>query len=56
MRADRAGLRVEDVDRPPLKMRARLYRLDAQVRAALKPGKARSAKKARRTKTKKGPT
>jgi hypothetical protein len=55
-RADRAGLRVEDVDRPPLKKRARLYRLDAQLRAALKLGKARCAKKTRRTKPKKGST
>jgi hypothetical protein len=51
--AERAGLRVEDIARPPLKMRTRLYRLDAQVGAALKQGKARWAKKTRRAKTKK---
>jgi hypothetical protein len=55
-RAEQAGLRVEDIDRPPLKMRARQYRLDAQVRAALKLGKARWAKKTQRAKAKKGPT
>jgi hypothetical protein len=55
-RAQQADLRVEDVARPSLKKRARLYRLDAQVRAALKPGKARCAKKTRRAKTKNGPT
>jgi hypothetical protein len=37
-------------------MRARPYRLGAQVRAALKLGKARCAKKTRRAKAKKGPT
>jgi hypothetical protein len=52
-RADQAGLRVEDLARPPLKKLARLYRLDVQVRAALKPGKARrSAKKTRQAKAK----
>jgi hypothetical protein len=55
-RAQQAGLRIEDVARPSLKKRARLYRLDAQVREALKPGKARRAKKTRRAKAKKGPT
>jgi hypothetical protein len=55
-RADRAGLRVEDIARPPFNDRARLYRLDAQVRTALKLGKARCVKKTRRTKPKKGPT
>jgi hypothetical protein len=52
-RADQAGLRVEDLARLPLKKLARLYRLDVQVRAALKPGKARrSAKKTRQAKAK----
>ena len=46
---------VQDVARPSLKKRARLYRLDAQVRAALKPGKARCAKKTRRAKAKNDP-
>jgi hypothetical protein len=55
-RAQQAGLRVEDVARPSLKTRARLYRLDAQVRAALKPGRARCAKNTRRAKSKKAPT
>jgi hypothetical protein len=55
-RAQQAGLRVEDVARPSLKKRARLYRLDAQVRAALKPGKARCAKKTRCAKAKNGQT
>jgi len=51
-RADQAGLRVEDLARSPLKKLA-LYRLDIQVRAALKPGKARrSAKKTRQAKAK----
>jgi hypothetical protein len=55
-RAQQAGLRVEDVARPSLRKLARLYRLDAMVRTALKPGKARCAKKTRRAKATKGPT
>jgi hypothetical protein len=46
-RAQQAGLRVEDVARPSRRKRARLYRLDAQVRAALKPSNAIWAKKTR---------
>jgi hypothetical protein len=55
-RAQQAGLRVEDVARPSRKKRARPYRLDALVRAALKLGKARCVNKTRRAKAKKGPT
>jgi hypothetical protein len=55
-RAQQAGLRVEDVARRSLEKRARLYRLDAQVRAALTPGQASCAKTTRRAKAKNGPT
>jgi hypothetical protein len=59
-RAQQAGLRIEDVARPSLKKRARRYGLDAAIRAAisqLAPGQPRrTAKKARRSKAKKGPT
>jgi hypothetical protein len=40
-RAQQAGLRVEDIPRPSRRKLARLYRLDAKVRSALKQARRR---------------